>query len=231
MHNIQPMKFLIFNILLSMSYLGYGQSTPHSIDRYLEKVAANHVLPGFSVIVVKDGSVNYVKGFGVENISTKKPFTKSTVVPIGSLTKSFTALAILQLAEKGKLQLDAPVINYLPWFRTSNKPMSDKITIRMLINNTSGLYPGTNTLSFDLSEKAIESFVENLRGTFLTREPGTTYEYSNTGFAVAGLIISRVSGKSYSEYLHENIFKPLGMSSASTDPRELLALKIGRAHV
>ena len=100
----------------------------------------------------------------------------------------------------------------------------------MLINNTSGLYPGTNTLSFDLSEKAIESFVENLRGTFLTREPGTTYEYSNTGFAVAGLIISRVSGRSYSEYLKENIFKPMGMSRASTDPRELLALNAIPGH-
>lgn len=184
------------------------------LDEYLLKLYRTHVMPGFSVVVVKNDKVIYQGGFGFEYIHKQKPLTATTQMAVGSLGKSFTALAMMQLVEEGKVNLDDQVIKYIPWFRTANKDFSDKITIRMLLDNTSGLRAPVVRNKI-LSEQATEALVRSMESVYLTIEPGTRYEYSNDGFALAGLIISKVSGKPYEQYLKEKIFTPLGMKNTN----------------
>jgi CubicO group peptidase (beta-lactamase class C family) len=102
-----------------------------------------------------------------------KPFTPTSVTGIGSVTKSITALAIMQLVDEGKLVLDKPVVYYLPWFRTANKERSDKITVRMLLNHTSGIFGGA-TSSNEISINQQKDW-RALQSVYLTREPGNSY--------------------------------------------------------
>ena len=223
---------LLFGVLASLlfSLNVLSQTLSVSIDSYLQRMHSIHIIPGFSVVVVKDNKVIFSKGYGVETTGAKKPFTPASVIAVGSLTKSFTALAVMKLVKKGKISLDAPVIKYLPWFHTANKEQSDKITIKMLLNNTSGLYAPNTNPSYELSEPAIESFVKNLSSIYLYKEPGNSYEYSNAGFVVAGLVISKVSGISYASFLEKEIFLPLGMKHTSTKPEDFDRMNIAPGH-
>ncbi len=192
--------------------------TQTAIDAYLQAYLDKTGAPGLSCVVVKDGSLAYLKGFGVEVAGTAKPMSPDSSSAIGSLTKSFTALALMQLKEKGLVELDAPVIRYLPWFRLADKETSDRITLRMLLNNRSGI-PSIDDWSLDLdsTDDAIERGVRNLDTYRSNRAPGTSFEYSNENWCVLGLIISKQSGLPYREYLRLNILEPLGMTRSSTD--------------
>ncbi len=183
------------------------------IGGYLKKVYRNHTIPGFAAVVVKEGKIVYKSGFGKKQLGKNADFTHKTVSDIGSLTKSITAVAIMQLVEQNKVSLDTPVVHYLPDFRTANKEMSDRITVRMLLNNTAGL-KSNPVPSYHPSTKALEHLLESLKTTFLSREPGTSYEYSNTDFSIAGLLVQRLTGMSYEAYVEENIFAPLQMRSS-----------------
>ncbi|MCK5135583.1 MAG: beta-lactamase family protein [Bacteroidales bacterium] len=209
----------------------YGQSENlnRRIDQYFLDVHKAVPAPGFSVVVVKEGKVIFTKGFGVERIGSQKPFTRRTSTAIGSLTKSFTSMAIMQLVEQEKVVLDDPVIRYLPEFRTANKNRSDKITVRMLLNNTSSLYGGVSQ-NFGNTDQSLERLMVSLQSIYLKKEPGSSYEYSNTAFSLAGLIISRVSGISYTEYLEQYLFHPLGMNRSTTDPDDFGKMQVLYGH-
>lgn len=199
------------------------------IDQYFKTIHENSPAPGFSVVVVKKDKVIFLHGYGVEKAGFRKPMTATTSTAIGSLTKSITAMAMMQLVEQGKVSLDDPVIKYLPEFHTANKERSDKITVRMLINNTSGLYGGVTKNRQDI-EKSMELLMSSLQSIFLKREPGSSYEYSNAAFSIAGLLISRVSGMTYPEYLKKHIFDPLEMGRSTTDPADFNALQVLYGH-
>ncbi|MCP4976210.1 MAG: beta-lactamase family protein [Maribacter sp.] len=219
---------IILLFLLGMARQGNAQ-IPSSLDTYLDQVYQSHVIPGFSVIVVDNQQVLYSKGFGKEQLGQAASFTPRSVSAIGSLTKSLTAMAIMQLVEQGALELDAPIVDYLPWFRTANKEKSDKVTIRMLLNNTSRLYANPFP-SYELSDQALEKLGHSLEGSFITKEPGSAYEYSNLGFSLAGLLVHEVSEEPYMDYLEKHIFKPLEMNSTSTDPVKFEALGALEGH-
>ena len=227
------MKFIGLFILLHLSFtplvLGQAEAFSQSIDQYFKGILASSPAPGFSVVVVKDEKVVFKKGYGVERIGSPNLMTAKTSASIGSLTKSFTALAIMQLVEQGKIRLDDPVIKYLPEFKTANRNRSDKITVRMLLNNTSGLQGGVSNRLQD-EEEALELLLQSLQSFYLSKEPGKSYEYTNTGFSVAGLIIERVSGLSYSKYLEQRILQPLEMERTSTDPNDFDDLKVLYGH-
>ncbi len=207
-----------------------GQKTAAAVlDPYFHQVLKKGAAPGFSVVVVRADQVIFSKGYGVEKAGLKKAMTAETSTAIGSLTKSFTALAMMQLVEQDCVRLDDPVVKYLPGFRTANRERSDEITVRMLLNNTSGL-PGSVTQNFTDAANPLEQYVASLQSVFLPREPGSAYEYSNPGFSVAGLIISHVSGMSYPEYLETQIFRPLGMRCSTTDPADFEAFQVLYGH-
>ena len=225
------MKHIILCLFTWCSVLPLNaQKNNNAIGQYLRGVYKNHVIPGFAVTVVSSDKIIYSSGFGVVKQGATKVFSATTPVSAGSIMKSFTALAIVQLAEEGKLSLNDPVIKYLPWFRTANKERSDQITIKMLINNTSGLVSGGIIPSYDLSETAIEKFVRNLSSVFIYKKPGASYEYSNAGFIVAGFIVSKVSGYSFSAYIKKKIFEPLGMLHTTIDITEIDKLSPSFGH-
>jgi CubicO group peptidase (beta-lactamase class C family) len=221
---------LIISLLLFPVLLNAQTENPVvKLDAYFQEVKRNSAAPGFSVVVVRGTEVIFAKGYGRERTDQSKPMTAQTVSSIGSLTKSFTALAMMQLVEKGLVKLDEPVTTYLPEFRTANPERSAKITVCMLLNNSSGLYGGVSQKWQDVDE-ALEKLLRSFPSVYLKKEPGSSYEYSNAAFSLAGLLISRVSGLSYPEYLKRYVLQPLEMNRSSTDPADFERLQVLRGH-
>ena len=135
---------------------------------------------------------------------------------IGSMSKSFTALAVMQLVEAGKVELDAPAQRYLPWFRVSDPTASARITVRQLLNQTSGIPANSeNELKegfLSTGNETLEQYVRGLKTLVLDRPVGASFEYANTNYSVLGLIVQTVSGQSYETYIQQHIFSPLQMS-------------------
>jgi CubicO group peptidase (beta-lactamase class C family) len=145
---------------------------------------------------------------------------------MGSLSKSFTALAIMQLVEQGQVELDAPVQRYIPWFRVSDEAASAQITVRHLLNQTSGLSTKTGRAfqgNPDVSDGALEGAVRALRDVSLAEPVGKAYQYSTINYAVLGLIVQTVSGQSFEDYVQEHIFSPLDMRTSYTSQSEAQA--------
>jgi CubicO group peptidase (beta-lactamase class C family) len=190
-----------------------------AIDAYLASYLQLTGGPGFSCVVVQDGTVLMQKGYGMAVAGGSQAMTADTTSAIGSLTKSFTCLAILQLADRGLLKLDDPVIRHLPWFRTANKAKSDRITLRMLMAHTSGLPALQDTWGQPEStdDSAIEALVRRMSTVQLASDPGVGFRYTNEGYTILGLVISTVARQSYSDYLARNILEPLEMTQSSND--------------
>ncbi len=173
-------------------------------------------LPGMSIGIVYDQELIYAKGFGYSNLEQKTSATPQTVYRIASITKTFTATALMQLRDEGKLSLDDPIKKYLPWFSIKNSfPDAPEITIRQLITHTSGL-PREAAFPYwtDRNFPSIEEIASALPKQEMIYASETVYKYSNLGLALAGEIVSVVSGMPYDEYIKENIFDPLKMKSS-----------------
>jgi CubicO group peptidase (beta-lactamase class C family) len=187
------------------------------IDAYLEQQMRRLNVPGAAFAIVEGDEIVHLREFG-EARPGEAP-TPRTPFVLGSLTKSFTALAVMQLAEAGQIDLDAPVQRYLPWFRIADPQASAQITVRHLLNQTSGLpgLPGmTNLADFDSRPGAVERQVRALATVELAHPVGSTFEYSNLNYNVLGLIIEAASGESYADYVQRHVFDPLGMTHSYT---------------
>jgi CubicO group peptidase (beta-lactamase class C family) len=145
---------------------------------------------------------------------------------IGSQTKSFTALAIAQLAEAGKLDLNAPVQTYIPWFRVADEQASAQITVRHLLQHTSGLSDSGYSVILS-NDASLEESVRSLEQARLTAPVGTRFQYFNLGYSVLGYLIELRSGESYADYIEANIFAPLGMDSSTARPQDALDVAQG----
>lgn len=206
-----------------------SSSTSHdAIDAYIEKQMQRLNIPGVSLAIVEGDQIVHMHGFGQARPGGEAP-TPHTNFIIGSTTKSFTALAVMQLVESGKVDLDAPVQQYLPWFRIADPQASRLITVRHLLNQTSSLplIPAWQQLAdFDNSPGATERQARSLSTLQLTRPVGSAFEYSNVNYNLLGLIIEAVSGETYTEYIQHHIFDPLEMkhsyiSKAAADQDEM----------
>ncbi len=173
-----------------------------AIDQYVESEMRATRLPGLALAIVQGDKIVHLRGFGKADPSGR-PVTPQTPFLIASVTKPFTALAVMQLVEAGKVQLDAPVQRYLAWFRVADPEASARITVRQLLVQTSGLPTITGdehmVTSGDASEEALENRVRALRATRLTAQPGTIFQYSNANYATLAMIVKSVSGQSYEE--------------------------------
>jgi CubicO group peptidase (beta-lactamase class C family) len=177
---------------------------------------ADHV-PGLALAIVRRDEVVHLRGFGTTGLDGR-PVTPRTSFVLGSMSKSFTALAIMQLAEKDKVELDAPARRYLPWFRVASPEASGRITVRHLLNQTSGL--PENASRARGADSPLEVHVRALGDVELEHPPGAAYEYSSPNYQVLGLIIQEVSGQPFGEYVQHNIFDPLGMDDSFTSQAE-----------
>jgi CubicO group peptidase (beta-lactamase class C family) len=166
-------------------------------------------IPGLALAVVKDSRVLIAKGYGLANVEHHVPVTPSTVFQSGSLAKQFAATAVMLLAEDGKLPLDDPVGRFFAAVPQSWNGM----TVRHLLSHTSGLqdYPDDFDLRRDYTEDEMLAMV---KAAPLAFAPGERWSYSNLGYVTLGILIRKVSGQFYGDYLTERIFKPLGMTTA-----------------
>src|SRR6266567_6127103 len=167
-----------------------------SIDAYISaQMQANHI-PGMALGLVHNDQVVHLRGFGRADQSGRV-VTPQTPFLIGSLTKSFTAMAIMQLVEAGKIDLDAPVQRYLPWFRVADLTASASITVRHLLSHTSGISRYVGRVQFASNGNATaDQRVRELAAVDLTHPPGEVFQYSNSNYVVLGLLIQVVSGQS-----------------------------------
>jgi CubicO group peptidase (beta-lactamase class C family) len=190
-------------VLLSASARVQADELETQIDTYLTALVSQ----GFSgaVLVAKDGTIILEKGYGLANDEEERPFTADTVFVIGSISKQFTAAAILLLAQQGQLQTDDPIGRYLADVPDDKQP----ITIHQLLSHSSGL-PNHHTKS-DFEPLNQQQSLARVFAQELLFEPGTAFAYSDSGYVVLAAIIEAVSGQAFPDYLHENLFKPAGM--------------------
>ena len=200
------------------------------IEAYVQERMERWKIPGLSLVVVWDGRVVHSGGYGYADLESGTPMTAETLVGLGSTGKGMTALAVLQLVERGEVELDAPVTRYLPEFKVADE-RGPGITVRQLLSHTAGL-PASDRSAFERArgaedDGALDRQVRMLGRVKLSRAPGSGWEYANDGFNVAGLIVQAVSGLSYEQYLAEHVFGPLGMARTTFDP--ILAAELGLA--
>ena len=196
----------------------FDSSSYEEIDAYIEKQLDALNIPGASLAIIEGDQIVHVKGFGVSGPDGKAP-TPQTPFVICSLTKSFTALAVMQLVEAGKIDLDAPVQRYLPWFTLADPQAAAQITVRHLLNQTSGLSFASGSMvlaNWDDSPDANEKQARELATFKSTRPVGSAFEYSNVNYNLLGLIIEAASGETYEGYIQNHIFTPLDMSHSYT---------------
>jgi len=187
-----------------------------NLSPLLKKVMEEHAIPGLSIGVVKDNQIVYAEGFGYKNTLTKTPVTNTTIFHMASISKTFVATAIMQLVEQGKIDLDEKLITYLPYFKMADDSYKE-ITIRQMLGHNSGM-PNSNDYEWtkpQYDEGAIERFVRGLENEQMELTPGEKFRYSNVAFEVLGDVISKVSGKSFSDYQKEYILNPSGMKESS----------------
>jgi CubicO group peptidase (beta-lactamase class C family) len=199
------------------------------VDRLFKEFTIRAHVPGAAWGIVIDGELAHAGAAGFRDVSTNAPADADTVFRIASMTKSFTAMSILKLRDEGKLSLDDPAERYVPELKDLKYPTSDspRITIRHLLSHSEG-FPEDNPWGDRQLADSDDQLTQMLKGGIpFSNAPGIAYEYSNYGFAILGRVVSRVSGKTYDQYVAENILRPLGMTSttlhATTVPANRLA--------
>jgi CubicO group peptidase (beta-lactamase class C family) len=233
MMNLLKIKLRCVAVLLVM--LSSSTNAANSVEK-LDQLFVEHLAridaPGFSVSVVKDGKIVLAKGYGVVRNDKTEKMSKNTIIGIGSITKSFTAMMILQLQEQGLLNVDDVIVKHLPWFRAADKSKSDKITIRMFLNMTSGLETHFSQIMQNQSRRddALEKGVRNISAYKVTRTPGQSFEYVNEGWNTLGLIIEKITGKTWQQALADSVLTPLAMSNTSADRKKLQQWPVANGH-
>jgi len=203
--------------------------TAAKIDRYVLEQMREGQIPGLALAIVQDGETAYLKGYGVAEGS--RPVTPSTPFYVCSVGKAFTALAVRQLAGEGMLRYDAPVKNYISWFTLADPEAAGQITIADLISHTSGFSTAQGTAPWTYNaDCTIEDAVRKLSRVSTVRKPGSAREYSNLDYIILGLVVEKVSGMAYGDYLQRSIFDRLGMRSSYTSPQAAEADGLAPGH-
>ncbi len=211
-------------------------------DRYLRDDVVSNPMVGMSVVMTYHHEIIYSKGFGYRKLNPKKRITPDTIMSIQSITKSFAATTIMYLVEKNMIDLDEPLITYLPYFQTKNKKKSDSITVRQLLSHTAGFLGDikiANLVCTNRTEiegfkkwqeelgisnetinniKSFEDITRYFKRIELAYAPGQGWKYCTDAYAIVGDLFEKVSGKSWHDYVLTNIFNKCGMTRSTLDP-------------
>lgn len=204
--------FIIAVFFFSSISILQAQNLEATIDSLLQaKYKPN--APGATFLIAKEGAIIYNKAFGLSNIELDVPIKSNSVFEIGSMTKQFTAISIMMLMEKGKLNLDDEITKFIPDYPTHG----NKITVHHLLTHTAGIKNFTsmkairNIATKDMTPSDLIDFFKNEPMDF---NPGDEFKYSNSGYVILGYIIESVTGKSYADFVEQEIFEKLGMASS-----------------
>ena len=203
--------------LLVLNHFGAFAQNPDlksKFDEYLNALYANETFSG-TVLVAKGDQVVYQNGYGYAVAEHQIQNTPKTRFRLGSITKQFTSMAVMQCIEKGKISLEGKITDYLPNYP---KTTGNKVTIHHLLNHTSGIPSYTNDKELMKNRGSIveapEEFIKRFQDKALEFEPGSDYRYNNSGYYLLGMILEAVEGKPYDEVIANQIFKPLGMHNS-----------------
>ncbi len=193
-----------------------GPAAFDAVDSVARAVVSNGEVPGLQVALVRAGQPTITRGYGVANVSLDEPVTSASIFSIFSVTKVFTASAVMRLAEQRRLALDDEVARYLPDF-----PRGREVTLRQLLSHTSGLkdYAGTNDSleRVGTTPERLLAYIAGLRPLYRF-EPGSAYEYSNSNYVLLGAIIERVSGMAYGQYVQDSVIARAHVQRTAVDP-------------
>jgi D-alanyl-D-alanine carboxypeptidase len=224
-----PRVIVVLSVFLLFGHAAFGEPTPSSassateetnslppgvskkIDDAATKMLSESGIPSASIALVKDGKLAYTKAYGLADIASHQPATTSMIYSVGSISKQFTAASILLLAEEGKLSLDDPVGRWLPDLTRANE-----VTIRQVLSMTSGYqdyWPQDYVMPSMMKLASPEEILKGWAQKPLDFEPATKWQYSNTNYVAAGVIVERLSGMSVLDFLHRRVFDPLGMKT------------------
>ncbi len=202
-----------------------GQSHAAKIQEVLTLANKYRIFNG-SALVAENGKVTYKGAFGMANMEWGIPNAPDTKFRLGSITKQFTAVLVLQFVEQGKIKLDGKVSEYLPEYR---KDIGDKVTVHHLLTHTSGIPSYTSQPGFfenvSRNPYKVGDFVKKHASGDLEFEPGSKFSYNNSGYFLLGAIIEKVTGKTYEQALKDNIFDPVGMKNTGYDHHNTLLQK------
>jgi CubicO group peptidase (beta-lactamase class C family) len=236
-HNVSARKlFPIFLILIVGGFVlappafsaAHNQPDFAAIDAFVERQMRRHRIPGLALGITHNGEVVHLRGFGETGHGEK--VTPQTPFYIGSVSKSFTALAVMQLVDAGKIELDALVQTYIPWFEVADEQASRNITVRHLLNQTSGLSNAGFQRPKLSPDATLEDSVRDLKTAQLTAPVGSKYQYFNLNYNVLGLIVEVVSGQSFGAYVREHIFAPLEMQNSFVSRQEAEKAGLAQGH-
>jgi CubicO group peptidase (beta-lactamase class C family) len=199
---------------------GIASAQAEKVDEYVRSEMARRHVPGLSVAVVHEGRVILARSYGLADVELSVPVTPNSVFKLASLTKPFTATAVMMLVEEGKVALDRRLGEYLPHLPSHFR----QVTVRQLLSHTSGLadylaaprWSWRSSWRLDLTPDEFITFASEAPPAFA---PGTNIRYSNTGYYLLGFLIERVTGKTYEQFLTESVFEPVQMSASRRDTR------------
>ncbi|HEV2114878.1 MAG TPA: serine hydrolase domain-containing protein [Terriglobales bacterium] len=229
----------IYVVVLCLTTFAHAQnpSLNASVDRIAQQVLSSTGVPSASVAIVRDDQITYTRAYGDASLAPRVPARPEMRYSIGSISKQFTATAILMLADQGKLSLDDPVSRFLP-----ELTQASEVTIRQLLSHTSGYqdyWPQDYVMPMMLQPVTAQKILDLWARKPLDFEPGTKWQYSNTNYVIAGLIVEKASGMPLLKFLADEVFKPLGMQDvvnidqermAATDPTGYMRYALGPLH-
>lgn len=208
-----PLKvYALDNEFGDINYLSNDEK--FKIEKFIEENMDKGKIPGLSVTIVKEDKTVYQKGFGYSDIESQKAVDSKTLFEIGSNSKAFTALGILNLQKSGQIKLEDEVTKYIPWLKVNYKGKEASITIEQLLHHTSGIpFKTIDKIPVSDDDNALEETVKTLVNIELDSEPGKRFQYATINYDILGLIIEKVTGESYEKYIEKNILKPMGLNN------------------
>jgi len=223
--------FSPFTIIAKGAGENLSQLQLSEIETFIEEQITDQEIPGLSLVITKGDKIVYLQGFGVTSLANPLPVTGNTVFDLASATKSFTAMGVLLLESDGLINLDSPLKFYIPDFELADREASKQITIRQLLNHTSGI-PGTfaEPLAFHDGEDAFRELITGLDKVKLNREPGSSFEYSNINYCLLGALVENVTGLTFEDYMKQRLFTPLGMTGTTLDQNEASEMERADGH-
>lgn len=200
------------------------------LPQFLDEAINKYQIPGATVAVLKDGELVAQAAAGVINLNTAVPTTTDSVFQIGSITKPHTATLIMQLVEEGLVNLDTPVVEYLPEFRVARDDVSRKVTLRQFLSHSSGI-DGDFFVDSGRGDDCIQKYIDKCTMLPSLFEPGKMMSYCNVGYAVLGRVIEVMRDQTYDQVLKERIFDPLAMTHALSLPEDSLKFRSAIGHI